>query len=78
MSSSIAVKYSKKRNCPISIVGDKFPPVWLFIQFLDEARDWDWFKGIDTGEVLYTDEVFVEILTGIQQMTPYFVNGYEG
>lgn len=69
----------EKGIVPISIgVGDKFPPVWLLIQFLDEARDWDWFKGIDTGEVLYTDEVFVEILTGIQQMTPYFVNGYEG
>ncbi|MGI6237726.1 MAG: ABC transporter substrate-binding protein [Candidatus Excrementavichristensenella sp.] len=70
---------SKKGIAPISIgVGDKFPPVWLLIQFLDEARDWDWFKGLDTGDVLYTDEVFVEILTGIQQMEPYFVEGHEG
>lgn len=71
--------FKSKGIAPISIgVGDKFPPVWLLIQFLDEARDWDWFRGIDTGDVLYTDEVFVEILTGIQDMIPYFIEGFEG
>ena len=71
--------FQAKGIAPISIgVGDKFPPVWLLIQFLDEARDWDWFKGIDTGDLLYTDEVFKEVLGGIQEMRPYFISGFEG
>lgn len=54
---------------PISIgLADGWTSVWITIQLLNQVLDWDYFPKLQAGEVKFTDPVWVEILTGIQEL----------
>jgi raffinose/stachyose/melibiose transport system substrate-binding protein len=66
---------------PISIgTNDRFPPVWITIQLLNHAKDWDYYAGLDNGTAQFTDPVWKEIMSVIQGFAQngYFINNHTG
>lgn len=74
-------KFKAAGIAPISIgTGDKFPPVWITIQLLNHAKNWDYYAGLDTGAAKFTDPVWKDIMVAIQDFAKkdYYINGHTG